>query len=118
MLEDKIERLTAEIIKLREALEKKAGSTGEGTGAATADKAAGKKAAAKKSKYTAEQVKAAVVKVKDEISKEKAQEIIKGAGAAGLAELITQTDKFDDVMAACEAAHAEAAGGDEDDDDL
>ncbi len=125
MLEEKIERLVAETIKLREAVERNTAAQG-GTAGSAAGKpaaAAGKPAAAagkpKKSKFDANAIKAAVIKVKDEVSQEAAQEIIRNAGATGLAELITMTDKFDDVMAACEAA-IEGGGEDavEDDDGL
>lgn len=108
MLEEKIERLTSEVIKLREAIQK-GGSASAGAGTAAekgkpaADKPKGKPAA--KSKFTPDQVKTAVIKVKDDVSQEEAQRIIKEVGkSAGLAELISKVDVFDEVMIACEAA--------------
>ncbi len=118
MLEEKIERLTAEVVKLREAIEKSGGSPAASGEKATAGKATAGKATAKKSKFTADQIKAAVIKVKDEVGQDAAQKVIKDAGAKGLAELITMTDKFDAAMAACEEAlTAGEDGGDEDGDD-
>jgi hypothetical protein len=115
MLEEKVERLTSEIVKLREAIEKNKGGAAAGsTAGKPAEKTAEKTKPGKaKSKYTPDQIKAAVIKVKDDIDADAAKAIIDDAGCSGLAELITMTEKFDEVMAACEAALA--GGGDEDD---
>lgn len=121
MLEEKIERLTAEIVKLRESNEKLAGGKATGGGSATTEDAGkgkgSKGAAGKKSKHKPDEVKAAVIKVKDEVSKDAAQKIIKDAGCDGLAELQTKPETFDAVMAACAAALAGDGDDDDNDDD-
>lgn len=119
MLEEKIERLTAEIVKLREAYEKgaKGGATTTTADAGADKKPADKKAADKKpakTKFTAEQVKTAVIKVKDEVGEDAAKAVISGSGCSGLAALIAKPEVFDSVMAACEEALA--GGGDDADD--
>ncbi len=115
MLEEKIERLIVAVTALNETQTKLLALQGgkpAAAAAAPAKGAAAAKGAAKKSKFTADQIKTAVIKVKDEIDEDAAKEIISNAGASGLAELITMTEAYDGVMAACEEALA--GGGDDD----
>ena len=114
-LEEKIDKLTAAVEANTAAV-----LAGGGKPAASGGKAAdtAKPIAKTKTKFTAAQVQAAVVNVKDTISSDKAKEIIEehaGEGAK-LAKLTTMPEVFDAVMASCEAAINEAGdGGGEDD---
>lgn len=118
MLEEKIDALTAALKEntatVKKHIEALGGSAGSGSGE-TAEASGGKKD--KKSKFTADQVKAAVVKVKEEKGQDAAKAIISDAGAKNLAELVTLPKKFDSVMAACEAALAATDDDNEDEDD-
>lgn len=119
-LEERVETLTTAVERLTAVIE----ANGVGGGAATtaapakaaakADKpaAAAPKKAAAKAKFTADQVKAAIVNVKDTVSEEAAREIIQEHAGEGkkLADLVTMPSVFEAVMASCEAA---LAGGDE-----
>ena len=68
------------------------------------------------SKYTAEQVKAAAVKVKDELGTAEAKKLIKSAGKADELAAI-KPENYDAFIAACEAAiNGEDDGGDGEDD--
>ena len=115
MLEEKIDALTA-AIKENTAELKKAQASGAvpGKTASSDDGDAPAKPPKGKKGPKPEDVKAAVVKVKDEIDQDAAKAIIKKAGAKDLAALLAMPDKFASVLAACEAALA-AAGVDEDD---
>lgn len=106
MLEEKIDALTAAINKLNANLEK-----GGTAGAATGGKAAPKPAGKPKPKYTADQVKSAVMEVKDTIGAAAATALITsvGDGAVKLAELIQKPECFDAAVEAAQAALTEFA---------
>jgi hypothetical protein len=120
MLEEKIERLTAETIKLRESMDANTAALkgGAAPAAAAAGKGAGKgKGATAAPKISADDVKAACLRVKAEVSEDAAKKVIAGSGAKGLADLLqNKADKFADVIAACEAA-LEGGGVEEEEDE-
>lgn len=116
MLEEKIETLTKEVVKLRQAIE--ANGTG---GGASADKAttkpAAKKPAAKKAvepEHDADEVGSAMRKAA-KIDKPAVQKYIKKQDCADLAELLTQPELFD---AAYDFADGILEAGNDDDDDV
>ena len=109
-LEEAIRENTAAVEKLIAKLD--GGAVSGGAAAAGAKKAdAPKKADAKKaaSKYTPAQVQAAITEVKEKFGTDEAKAIIEEAIGSGgkLAALVQQPDKFDAVMAACEAKMSE-----------
>lgn len=109
MLEDTMERLTAALNANTEALGGKAPAGGAATRTAPAKTAAA-------AKLTLEQVKAAVIAVKDAHGKPAAIKIIKEAG--GVAELSAiKPARFAAVMAACEEIMGEGEGSEAADDD-
>jgi len=70
----------------------------------------------KASKYTVEQVKAAAVKVKDELGTKAAKQLIKDHGADELAAL--KPEAYEDFINACEKALNAEDGNDDDSDSL
>lgn len=113
MLEEKIDALIAAVKANTAAL------TGKGGGAAGGTAGTGKAGTTGGSKITFEQVKAAVVKVKDAKGKPAAQKIIREAGkAAELASI--KAPQYEAVIEACKEAleEGEDAGGGEDEDTL
>lgn len=115
-LEERIDALTAATNRLADLMEANGGGGSTGTTApkttaAAAPKTTTKKPAASKPTKTAEDVKAAVVSVKDTISPDDARAIIEAHAGAGkkLADLITMPAKFDAVCQACADALAAAA---------
>lgn len=111
MLEDAIKENTAELVKLRQAIEKSGGAAPAAGKAADKPAAAAKPAAAKKPKYSADQVKAKIVEVKDTISQERAAQVISDAGHADdkLAGLLATPGHFDKAYELAEAALLEVA---------
>ena len=106
MLEEKIDQLIAKMDDMIAALRTDAPATTATATPAKADKPAN--GGVKPPKITFEQVKAAVVRVKDAAGKPAAQRIIKEAGkAAELAAI--KAPNFEAVLAACEALLAEDA---------
>lgn len=115
MLEEKIDALTAAVKENTAAILGKGGAAAPAAGAKGPGRPAG---ATAKPKFTAEQVKAAVVGVKESKGTDVAKALISDAGAKDLADLLTKSAKFADVMAACEAALAEEADEEAVEDDL
>lgn len=101
-LEAKIEANTAAVTRLADLME--AGGAAAPKAAAAA-KAAAPKAAAK-TKITADQIKAAIVGVKDTVGADEARELIERHAGDGkkLADLILMPATFEAVMADCAAA--------------
>lgn len=124
--------LEAEIKALREAIEANTAAVlgGKSAGAAKSSKDEGadepkttrtrrssaNKDEEAKSKYTAEDVKAAAVKVKDELGTKAAKQLIKDHGADELAAL--KQAAYEDFIKACEKALNGDEGDDEGKDDL
>jgi len=123
--------IEAEIKALREAIEANtaaiqgAAKSGANKPAANADDdgetttttrrgrgASNKGADEKTTKYTAEQVKAAAVKVKDVLGSKVAKQIIKDHGADELAAL--KSEVYDDFVAACQKALKDAEENNDD----
>ena len=104
MLEEKIEKLTTEIVKLREALEKNGGAakaSGGGTTTRGADKT-GDKAAAKP-KFTAKQIEDKANEVKSTLSAKIAKGLISDTGASSLDDLVKNHEgKWESFMAAAD----------------
>ncbi len=121
-LETDIQDLTAAIKENTAAVKSKGGGSAAASDGATAGKTKPKAAAA--TKFTADQVRAGVNKVKDEVGLPAAKKIIADAKHPGLKELLLDAKCFDTVMAAVEAALKPAdddddgLGGTDDDDDL
>lgn len=117
MLEKALEENTAALTRLAEVLEK-GGGVGAGGTTTGGAKASAKSGGAKKPKNTAEQVKAAIMKVKDDVSADAAKAIIEKHAGKGkkLADLANDPSLFDAAVADAEAA-LEEAGGDEPDAD-
>lgn len=105
MIEEKLDTLTKEIIKLREAIEK--GGVGGAAKGGDAKKPDAKKPDAKKPKYSVEQVKAKVLEVKEKHDMDRAKKVIADTGADDLADLLTQPALFDQAYALAEEALAE-----------
>lgn len=119
MLEKALEENTAAITRLADILEKGGGVGAGGTTTGGGKAAGGKAAGAKKPKNTAEQVKAAIMKVKDDVSADAAKAIIEKHAGKGkkLADLANDPSLFDAAVADAEAALADADDGDADADD-
>lgn len=118
-LEDKITELTKVMTKVADLLA--GGATIAGGGATKGkdkDKAADKKAAV--SKYTADQVKEIILRVKDEVDADTAKAIIAKFAGAGkkLPDLANMPEKFDAAYAAAEEALAATGGEDGEGDDI
>ncbi len=119
MLEEKIETLTGEIVKLRQAVEKF--GIGGGGAAASADEPAAKKTAAKKPaakkavepEHDADEV-GTIMRKAAKSDKPAIQKYIKKQDCADLAELLTKPELFD---AAFDFATELLAADDADDDD-
>jgi hypothetical protein len=105
-LEDKIDTLITAVNKLADVMAKNGGGAAAGAkaGGATAGKAGGDKAAA----ISADDLKALIVKVKNEKGEDAAKEVIKGAlGKNGkLADLLALSAKFPKAKQLAEAALA------------
>ena len=104
-------RLSANLEKYGPGL---AGLGGASTTVPAAEKKADTKADKKAepvSKYTAEDIHAMASKVKEKKGTDSAKALIGATGSKNIAELKTKPEKFDEFMAACEAA----IGGAEDD---
>lgn len=104
MLEEKIEALTAETVKLRQAVEANTEALGGAAASedapakkAPAKKAPAKKAAAKKvtPKHDADEVGAILRQAAKEVDKKQVQEYIAGVDCEDLAELLTKPELFD-----------------------
>lgn len=106
-LEDAIAKLTAAVEANTAALT--AGGGGGGAAASTGTKASGggrgKGKAAAETKFTADQVRDTLIKVKDEVGEDEAKRIISDVGGyEKLAQLVADPSKFDAVMAEAETA--------------
>lgn len=106
MLEAKLEALT-EAVKELTAEYKASRGASSGAKPSTGGKASDAKAS--KPKHTADKVKAIILKVKEKHGMDRAKEIIGETGSDDLADLLKNTDRFNDAYAAAEAALAEEA---------
>lgn len=109
-LEERIDSLTSAVTRLADLME-----AGGGASAAPDKPKADKPKAGAKPKKTADDVKAAIVLVKDTIGEDDARAIIQKHAGAGkkLADLVAMPAKFDAVCADCAAALAAAESGEE-----
>lgn len=120
-IEASLKKLIAEAVA--EALVEAGVTTGGGKGAASDDAEKGTSGRGRgrsstktdSPKYTAEDVKAAAVKVKEELGTKTAKDLIKKHGADELAKL--KPDAYADFIADCEKALKGEDGGAGDDDD-
>lgn len=116
MLEEKIDALTVQMKRVADLLEKQGGDKAPASGGTAAKGAAKGAAKAKGPKYSAEQVKAKILEVKEQHDMDRAKAVISDAGGSDLANLLTQPDKFDEAYRLAEEALAEEGGeGDEND---
>ncbi len=120
MLEEKIETLTKEVVKLRQAIEAQASGSAAPAPAAK-DKPAAKaptkapKEAPAEPKHSLDEVGALLRKAAKEVDKSAVQRYIKALGCADLAELLTKPALFDDAFAFAETMFG--AGDDDSDTD-
>lgn len=105
-LEEELAANTKAVNRLADAMEKNAGTGGAAAGKADKPAAGSKTTASKKPKNTVEQMKAAVMSVKEKVGADDAKALIEkmvGKKGAKLADLANLPDKFDATVEAAEA---------------
>lgn len=116
-LEEKIGELIAAVKENTAALKGGGSSTAGKAAAADGKKGPGRPAGSTASKFKADDVKAALVGLKEKLGAPAAKQIISDSGADDLADLLTKKALWDDVMAAVETALSDSGDGDDGDGD-